>query len=93
MQIQQALTPNFDAFKNGWPIRDLMAQYMANSKQGAKKHQKLLNDGKENFVDMVSSALCSVSEHKTLIVDISSTMQRRLWKWVSTMSINRNHPR
>jgi hypothetical protein len=50
IQIQKKLSPVFDLYTDGWPIRDMMMQYMANSKQSAKKRQKVLNADKENIV-------------------------------------------
>jgi hypothetical protein len=47
-QIQKKLSPAFDLYADGWPIRDMMMQYMANSKQSAKKRREILDADKEN---------------------------------------------
>jgi hypothetical protein len=53
LQIQKKLTPTFDLYADGWPIRDMMMQYMANSKQSAKKRRKVLDADKENLVGVL----------------------------------------
>jgi hypothetical protein len=52
LQIQKKLSPTFDLYADGWPIRDMMMQYMANSKQSAKKRQQILDADKENIVSI-----------------------------------------
>lgn len=59
-QIEQELSLNFDMFKDGWPICAIMAQFMAKSKQKAKKQLKLLSESKENVGDTVTAFIFSI---------------------------------
>ena len=50
---QKKFSPAFDFYADGWPVPDMMMQYMANSKQGAKKQCRILDADKENAVSVL----------------------------------------